>query len=462
MELNRRGLAVSTLFVAVLLISSSLIGNFLLAKDASAGGMDVEWRVPLPDGYKQMQQAPDGSFVVSDDEGPILDVDRNGTVRWTYNSSHAESVIIGETGLIYFIDRNNDQDTVVCLHPNGTESWDLVSDVPVSEIRLGHNGDIYLTELRNNYTCLICLNGAGFYKWMFAPEGGVGMFLVLNDGTAIVRNVMMVWNITQNGMGEYVRAVDNLTAISNGGSILWSIDLMADTYPFEFCRGPYLGPNSTIDLYLSSSNGTTDIRELDRDGRSVPVEQGSQFTRYSSTQGNVVYVIDVRSDVSQVTSWNLTTGSLIWKMEEGGLLSITELPYGKGTVLQTNGNRTLIDSTGEAVWNITGVPDKWELLDYNEDGLLLSDGKGTIGRIDSSGGVIWEFGLDSSVNAGSLGLDGRVIVLTDDYLISIHRPVLSTTMNYFIVLLAIDLFITLMILVRTIDMLWPMSRAKIE
>ena len=52
--------------------------------------------------------------------------------------------------------------------------------------------------------------------------------------------------------------------------------------------------------------------------------------------------------------------------------------------------------------------------------------------------------------------------MTNDYVISIHKPVLSTTMNYFVVLLAIDLFVKLMSVVRIVDMLWPKAKSRID
>lgn len=102
-----------------------------------------------------------------------------------------------------------------------------------------------------------------------------------------------------------------------------------------------------------------------------------------------------------------------------------------------------------------------KLDDDGNCGLLCADGS-MLSMINGNGTELWQYHLDSSVEAGSLGHDGRIIVMTNDYAISIHKPVLSTTMNYFIVLLAIDLFVTLMSAVWIIDMIWPKSKAGVE
>jgi outer membrane protein assembly factor BamB len=117
----------------------------------------------------------------------------------------------------------------------------MVSDVPVGELRLGQNGDVYLVELRNNYSCLVCLTDDGFFKWKFAPDGGISQLLVLNDGTVIARNTVSIWNNTYNTFGGIIKMADNLTAISDEGSILWQKDILVKTDMSESLNGPFLG-----------------------------------------------------------------------------------------------------------------------------------------------------------------------------------------------------------------------------
>ena len=281
------------MFVAVLLVASSLLGNFLLAKDASAGGMDVDWKVPLPNGFQKMLVVSDGSIIVADEKGVIQEMGLDGTVKWEFNSSHSDNYELGASDNLYFIERSPDQDTVECLYPNGTVFWSMVSDVPVSELRLGENGDVFLLEQRNNYSCLVCLNADGFYKWIFAPEGGISQLLILNNGTVIVRQTLSVWNDTYNVFGGAVMISDNLTAISDDGTVLWKKDILMKTNPsMEYLAGPFLGPNATIELRLTHLDGSMNITEFDMDGRIVPVVQRDQFSRYSCIQGNVIFVID--------------------------------------------------------------------------------------------------------------------------------------------------------------------------
>jgi hypothetical protein len=456
----------------MLLVFSSLLGNFLLAKDASAGGMDVEWKIPLPNGFQKMLVVSDGSILVADEKGTIQEIGLDGTVRWAFNSSHPDDLVLGASDRLYFIERSLDQDTVECLYPNGTVFWSMVSDVPVSELRLGQNGDVYLVEQRNNYSCLVCLNGDGFYKWIYAPEGGLNNFLLLDDGTVIARNTVSVWNATYNVFGGVVTISDNLTAISDDGTILWERDILENTNPaLEYLAGPFFGPNSTIDLRLTHTNGSMNITEFDLDGRNVPVVQGDQFSRYSCIQGKVILVIDNWQQpspdggfqvYSRITAWNADTGVLNWQRVQKGWASIYDSTSENGTVIWMNGSISQIGPAGETVCSVTDAQRQWNVLGYDENGFLLTDDHSTITRTGVNGDPIWKLGFDSRVEAGSLGPKGEIIVATSDYVVSIHKPVLSTTMNYFVVLLAIDLFVTLMYVVSIVDRMWPRSSARTE
>jgi hypothetical protein len=86
----------------------------------------------------------------------------------------------------------------------------------------------------------------------------------------------------------------------------------------------------------------------------------------------------------------------------------------------------------------------------------------TLSMIGGNGELQWKYQFDSPVKADFVGHNGSFIVMTNDYVISIHKPVLSTTMNYFVVLLAIDLFVKLMSVVRIVDMLWPKAKSRID
>ena len=92
---HRNRLVGTTVAVAIFLLMSAFIGNFLLAKNASAGGLDVEWKVPLPTGFAQMSMAPDGSIVVREAGGSLRDIDRNGMVKWEYNASGCLEMSMG-------------------------------------------------------------------------------------------------------------------------------------------------------------------------------------------------------------------------------------------------------------------------------------------------------------------------------------------------------------------------------
>jgi outer membrane protein assembly factor BamB len=469
---NNRRIILSVAALVIFLVLSSFLGNYLLASEAKSGGMDVEWKVPLPNGFNQMLVASDHSIIVAGAEGKIQEIGTDGATIWTFNSTQPDPIVVGEAGLLYFVDRSVGQDTVYCLYPNGTQSWSLISDVPVAELCLGRNGDVYLNELRNNFSCLVCLNGEGFYKWIYAPEGGINNYLVLSDGTVIARNTVSVWNITNNFFGGVVKTHDNLTAISDDGTILWEKDILMRTDPiFEYLGGPFIGPGSTFDLRLTQLNGTMNITEFDRDGRIVQTIRGNEFSRSSWVRGDIICVIDTWQEPdpegvpmvsSRITAYNATTGELMWERQQNGSAWSHNSINGNGTVFRMQGEIVLIGQTGMVIWNFTSDPGEWNVLSADEHGVLLADGHGMIGKRDGNGSMIWQLSLESQAKAGFLGHNGDIVVITDHYVIAIHQPVLSTTMNYLVVLLAIDLFVTLMSIVRIIDMIWPSSKARIE
>ena len=135
---------------------------------------------------------------------------------------------------------------------------------------------------------------------------------------------------------------------------------------------------------------------------------------------------------------------------------------GNGTILELNGGISLIGPTGEVICSVANAERQWTVLGYDENGFLLTDDHTSVTRTGVNGDTIWKFGLDSYVGAGYRGPHGEIIVMTSDFMVSIHKPVLSTTMNYFVVLLAIDLFVTLMSVVGIVDRMWPRSSPRTE
>jgi hypothetical protein len=134
------------------------------------------------------------------------------------------------------------------------------------------------------------------------------------------------------------------------------------------------------------------------------------------------------------------------------------------SIFLLNGELVCYDSNGSLEWNAgqhqpvhpVAIP-----AGDGRSGLLFAEGS-TLTMIDGHGAIRWQYQFDSPLESVSLGQNGSYVAMTQDFVISIHRPVLSTTMNYFVVLLAIDLFVALMSVVRMVDVVWPQSKARVD
>jgi outer membrane protein assembly factor BamB len=167
--------------------------------------------------------------------------------------------------------------------------------------------------------------------------------------------------------------------------------------------------------------------------------------------------------MTNISCWNTSTGKLIWQITREGSAEGPEAIGENSSVFLINDDLVCYDSNGSLEWNAgqylvrspVSIPEKG-----GRCGLLFADDSSLM-MIDGDGVRQWQYQFDSSVESSLPGQNGSYIAITSDYVISIHKPVLSTTMNYFVVLLAIDLFVTLMSIVRMVDMIWPQSKSQV-
>ncbi len=475
---NNRRMVLSAVGLAIFLILSSFIGSFLLAKDAKAGGLDVEWRVPLPNGFSQMLRAEDGSLIVKGDEGPIMNIDRNGTVIWSFDGGYSEDLSFGPEGNVYFVEREGYNDSIYCLFINGTLNWRFETDKLFLDIHIGADGNIYFIENPGSDSVLVCLTSDGMVTWEYDPRiGDVSRypFAVFSDGTVLVRNTEANWSISaDNPRGGYITTVDELVSVSSNGTVMWTMDLLSETGDSGICVGPMITGNGTAQLVFTT-NGTQTFVGLDRDGS---VEWTFQCEHYATPgtagPGDALYLIENYEDqpwgypehvVNRITSWNTANGTLNWQRVMEGWAYGPVAMCDNASIFILNGELVRLSSNGGVEWYsgffIYDLSRTTILDDDGNCGLLIASGS-NLYKIESDGSRPWQYRLDSPVKAGVLGPDGSMMVITNGFVISIHKAVLTTTMNYFVVLLAIDLFVTLMSAVWMFDLMWPKDKARIE
>ena len=477
---SKNRLIASTVAIAMFLVISSLIGSFLLAKDASAGGLDVEWRVPLPAGFQQMLVAPDGSMIVKGNGGPIEDIDRNGTVKWTFGAENSFDMNVGVDGAIYFIQSgSNDTNSVVSLFSNGTPNWRYEASKMIRSIQVGSDGNIYFVENPGPGSILVCLTKNGTEAWQTTPDGSDladNPIAIFGDGTVLAKSTVHNWSRMTDGSIDYVITEARLTAISSNGTVRWKVVYPTAESYYTSCDGPAISGNATLQV-IFTDNSTQSVMGLNSDG-SVGWSASNEHHAFPGTvgPGNVVYYIEVYQDqpwgypehsVGVITARNSSTGELIWRDSENGWVNGPLALSENGSLFLVNGELMKFSPEGTVEWNSSYFASYYQasvarILDSDHDCGILCSQDTTLSMINGDGVRTWEFTLDSPALAGSIGHDGRIIVITNDYAISIHKPALTTTMNYFVVLLAIDLFVTLMFAVRFLDMIWPQEKARSE
>jgi hypothetical protein len=473
---RKRRMIVAVVTLAIFLVMSSFIGSAILAMDARAGGLDVEWRIPLATGFVQMLDAPDGSLIVREDGGPIHDIDRNGTVKWVYDAANSYQMSLGLDGKIYFVERLADgNNSVDCLLSNGTLNWKFETDKVIQNIQIGLDGNIYFILQPGSGSSLVCITPDGLVAWEYGPVDGdlSGYpFIVYDDGNVLIRSNIVNWSNTVRPEGSWVATYDHLVSISFNGSVLWEKDIIPMVGGSYHCEGPFIRGNSTP-LLIFLSNTTQTLVGLGVDG-SVLWRSANEHSGFPGTAGpnDAVYYVTAYQDqqwgypvhqVSSISSVNASSGVLNWQHGIEGTAYGPLAMSDDASLFLLNGELVKIGSADGTINNF-GIfsysSSRTTILDDDGNcGLLIADGA-SMRMIGGNGHQSWQFRLDSPVKAGSLGTDGSVIVMTNDYVVSIGHPVLTTNMNYFVVLLAIDLFVTLISIVSIADKMWPQAKAR--
>ncbi len=283
---NRRRIAASAVMLAIFLVGSSFLGSFLLTKEANAGGLDVEWKVALPDGLKQTMTAKDGSFIVQGNEGMIQDIARNGTVLWAHDAGDCRDLSLGPNGDLFYIEiTTNGTQSVDCLLPNGTLNWRFEPHL-LRDIQVGSDGNVYLTEPSAQVTHLICLTPERMVAWIYTSVGqdlSVYPLAIMANGTVAFRSVMSNWSTSLSPEGSFVITEDNLISLSSTGTVQWKKDILSEAGNFTSCDGPTVDANGTLQLFFQKDGSQTAIG-LNADGSERWVDQ-KDHSAFPGTDG---------------------------------------------------------------------------------------------------------------------------------------------------------------------------------
>lgn len=102
--------------------------------------------------------------------------------------------------------------------------------------------------------------------------------------------------------------------------------------------------------------------------------------------------------------------------------------------LEASNTTGAYQANGTSGWNVAGA---------YENGLLLYDDIG-VKLIDDHASTQWQYDLDSwTISSVHIGTDGTIFVVSNDGVVAIHKPTMSMTMTYLMVLVGFDVLVVL-------------------
>jgi hypothetical protein len=353
-----------------LLVASAIIGAFLVRDEIRTGGMEDKWVFLNHDSFGNEQMVDLGAYIDSGGTLIISDwphglergftaIDPNGTLLWRAITNACPSITEGPDGGYYYVDWNTSNAF--------SASWSNIT-------ALDSNGD---------------------FRWNYiAPIGTLALWAIYPDGQVIAYNYDWQEDL-----------VERITAISNDGLELWSMDV-----PFDdpSLASPRVSENGSFEV-IAVTGDDTYLVGISKDGSHAYVEKGDYPSYYLESSwgknGTTVYevkkeYIDNETSVISVYAFSLLDGSVEWKT----LLHYSDNPDHLGPgVSQISG--TLVDAQGRIFcadlenkysYSLSpgGVilwekPDMGYMVDIFPSGGVLAWDDSSVKRVNPDGSVVW-------------------------------------------------------------------------
>ncbi len=368
----------------VVLVSSAVLGAFLVLSDMKAGGMQESWSFAEndmannPANMSLMYQGDDGTIYAFETQSYypnyFMAFDPSGKLKWRTGVNAQPYPVQGADGGFYYVD------------------W------PYITVWMDDNS-------KGGWYNLTSLDSMGNYRWSYVVDNGtLSILATYDDGSVIANHYVSEYDADA---GTYVTLLDTIIKISNNGTELWQIDRPLPGLTFQ---DPRVSPNGTF-LVNAYDNGGTYQLGINSEGTEFYIIQAGFVPGYTpgpfSTKDEVQYEVrreytDNQTSVVNVIATNMSDGGQRWKtvLTYAGNQDdfITGYWVGQDTYVDNDGIIYCGDIVGNSTYALN--PDggiKWERpymgviwATYPDGGFLVSDAT-SISRVGQEGSTVWTY-----------------------------------------------------------------------
>jgi hypothetical protein len=450
---DKRAIGGLSLIMIAVLVSSAVLGAFLVYTDAKTGGMQEAWKfsekdqMGNPANISLMYRGTDGTLyaleTLSYYPNYFMAFDSNGNLKWRVGVNAQPYPVQGADGGFYYVDWPN---VMYWMNDNSKEGW--------------YN----LTSLDSN----------GNYRWSYVVDNGtLSILATYDDGSVIAHHYNSRYD---NATGTYVTLLDTIIDISSNGTELWQINRPLPELTFQ---DPRVSPNGTFLMNAYDSGGTYEIG-IARNGTHFYIIQSNFTPGYTlapfSTKDGVQYEVrreytGNQTSVVSVYATNISDGGLRWKT----LLENSSNPdnfvagywVGQDTFVDNDGiiycgdivgNHTYaLNPDGSIKWQRPYVGVIWST--YSQGGILASDAT-SIQRIGQDGKTIWQYDVghfESGYSRVLLSPDQSVFYSLGTTLVSLVHPSGPNGNGLFLIMLVAFDLVVFGLYGRT---LWTKSKSR--
>jgi hypothetical protein len=429
------------LSIIIVLVLSSILGAILLDEERTTGGMDIKWKMDIKNADDTFGLL-NNTIIVNDLSSKQLEsIDSNGNVIHRYPYTQLVTSGASDNNYFCYIDAANGTDTIVCIGANGLQQWNF-SYPNINEII--HMGGNYYLLIHDNSSMdtIVCISGGGSERWAFTNTTSISVIGVCSDGTTIVgQGIFDPASASNPVKREWI-------TISPSGAVLGELNI---TPASEIYRYVGEASNGTIIAYSSDfMNGSMHYVGLTKDLKRN-WSLGLSYGEGGITIGSVNYQWDgwdgqtengTDYSYSILSAYNISNGVLLFRTNLTGVTIGTVYVNGGTTFTESDSSNLWTVQTDGRAYEANGTTG-WQIVGAYGNGLLINDDIG-IKLIDPHGSTEWQYNLDSwTISSVNIGGDGTIFVVSNDGVMAIHKPTMSMTMTYLMMLVGFDILVSL-------------------
>lgn len=426
MKLDAVKISAAAMGLAFFLIASAVMGGILVWGELQRGGIGTKWVFQGTDPagndnrYMAAKVLDDGSILAYESgsiQRNLIELDSNGVLKWKAPINAFPGPVPGPDAGWYYVD------------------WP--------------SGDATNAGWRN----LTVLDSQGHFRWHYVTSNGsLDLWGIYPDGQVMVHYSSGHYNFSTQ---KWVREVDKIIALADGGMVLWSMDWTLSD-PAERGR---LTDNGTLMLNIRNATGSY-VMGISKDGAHAYIEKVGSFIGYlqppSSRNGTTEYQVikefnENKTSVTSVYAINITNGERLW----GTVLGYADTPDNRsvgsssvaGAIVDGKGRiycddlssrySYCLDDRGTILWK---KPFLGDMAGVFASGRILVVSPSSIEQINPDGSLVWKHAVRlNGYTTVWPGPNETVYLFTDTSIVSLARTTgFSIDVQLLIVVIAID------------------------